>query len=66
METLKLELTAEERKEKVIALMKRLVADKRQTQKEMREGFKTNPEIQKVIKELEIRNNERGTPIVRL
>jgi hypothetical protein len=66
METLKLELTAEERKEKVIALMKRLVADKRQTQKEMREGFKTNPEIQKVIKELEIRNNERGTPIIRL
>jgi hypothetical protein len=66
METLKLELMAEERKEKVIALMKRLVADKRQTQKEMREGFKTNPEIQKVIKELEIRNNERGTPIVRL
>lgn len=66
METLKVELTAEERKAKVIALMKRLVADKRQTQKEMREGFKTNPEIQKVIKELEKRNNERGTPIVRL
>jgi hypothetical protein len=64
METLTKELTKEQRFAKVDALMKRLIADKRQTQKQMVEDFKTNPEIIKAFQELKKRNNERGTPVI--
>jgi hypothetical protein len=43
-----------------------MLSEKKETQRQMREDFKTNPEIQKIIEELKKRNEERGTPIISL
>jgi hypothetical protein len=49
-----------------LALCKKMLSEKKETQRQMREDFKTNPEIQKIIEELKKRNEERGTPIISL
>ena len=65
METLKKELTEEQRLQNRMALGERMLASKRLMQQEMREDWK-KPEIQAAIAKLRKRNEERGTPIIRL
>ena len=60
------EQTAHERHERAVAIMKRLIADKRQAEKEMVENFHTDPLIQAAIAKLKEENARRGTPVVRL
>lgn len=45
--------------ERAVAIMKRLIADKRQAEKEMVENFHTDPLVQAAVTEL--RRSERGT-----
>lgn len=65
MQIIKKELTEEQRRQNRMALGERMLASKRQMQKEMREDWK-KPEIQAAIAKLRKRNEERGTPIVRI
>ncbi|GAB2562712.1 hypothetical protein [Spirosoma areae] len=43
---------------KTIALLRRLAAEKRETKRQMRESFKTDPEVQQAIARLKHRNYE--------
>lgn len=43
----------EEAPNATILLLRRLAAEKRETKRQMRESFKTDPEIQRIIKELD-------------
>ena len=52
--------------ERAVAIMKRLIADKRQAEKEMVENFHTDPLIQAAVAKLKEENERRGTPVVRL
>lgn len=52
------------RHERAIAILKRLVADKRQAEKDMVENFHTDPLIQAAVAELKRRREERGTAAV--
>ena len=65
MQTIKKELTEEQRRQNRMALGERMLASKRQMQKEMREDWK-KPEIQAAIAKLRKKNEERGTPIIRI
>lgn len=56
-----LEQTAHER---AVAIMKRLIADKRQAEKDMVENFHTDPLIQAAVAELKRRREERGTAAI--
>ena len=49
-----------------LALCKKMLSEKKETQRQMREDFKTNPEVIRIVQELRKRNAERGTPIIRL
>ncbi|WP_460914061.1 hypothetical protein [Spirosoma areae] len=60
------ELTAQERHERAVAIMKRLVDDKRQAEKDMVENFRKDPLIQAAVAKLKEENERRGTPVVRL
>lgn len=57
------ELTAHER---AVTIMKRLVADKRQAEKDIVEKFHTDPLIQAAVAKLKEENERRGTPVVQL
>lgn len=46
---------------KAIAFARKLMESKRETQEEMRESYKNNPEIRNAIKELKRRNAEQKT-----
>lgn len=48
----------EEAPNATIALFRRLAAEKRETKRQMRESFKTDPEVQKAIAQLRQRNHE--------
>lgn len=50
-------INTEEAPNKTIALLRRLAAEKRETQREMRESFKTDPEVQKALARLKQRNH---------
>ena len=65
METIKRELTEEQRHQNRVALAEYLLESKRQTIREMREDF-NKPEIQAAIAELRKRNEKRGTPVITL
>jgi hypothetical protein len=65
MQTIKKELTEDQRRQNRMALGERMLASKRQMQNEMSEDWK-KPEIQAAIAKLRKRNEERGTPIVRI
>ncbi len=65
MQTIKKELTEEQRRQNRMAMGERMLASKRQMQKEMREDWK-KPEIQAAIAKLRKKNEERGTPIIRI
>ncbi len=49
-----------------LALCRKMMSEKKETQRQMREDFKTNPEVRKIVEELRRRNEERGTPIISL
>ncbi|MFD2570119.1 hypothetical protein ACFSUS_05695 [Spirosoma soli] len=42
-----------------IALLRRLAAEKRETKRQMREAFKNDPEIQRIVRELDDQNAQR-------
>ncbi len=50
--------------ERAVAIMKRLIADKRQAEKDMVENFHTDPLIQAAVAELKRRREERGTAAI--
>ena len=52
--------------ERAVAIMKRLVADKRQAEKDIVENFHTDPLIQAAVAKLKEENERRGTPVIRL
>ena len=52
--------------ERAVAFMKRLVADKRQAEKDIVENFHTDPLIQAAVAKLKEENERRGTPVIRL
>lgn len=52
--------------ERAVAIMKRLVADKRQAEKDIVENFHTDPMIQAAVAKLKEENERRGTPVIRL
>ena len=52
--------------ERAVAIMKRLVADKRQAEQDMVDNFHTDPLIQAAVAKLKEENERRGTPIVQL
>ncbi|GAB4015605.1 hypothetical protein GCM10028808_41380 [Spirosoma migulaei] len=50
--------TTQEAPNETIALLRRLAAEKRETKRQMREAFATDPEVQRAITRLKQRNNE--------
>ena len=52
--------------EQAVAIMKRLIADKRQAEKDIVENFHTDPLIQTAVAKLKEENARRGTPVIRL
>ena len=64
-------MTAEESKkdvrhQKAIAIVRQMLANKKTAEKEAIEDYKNNPTKQALVAELRRKNEERGTPIVRL
>lgn len=64
-------MTAEEpkrdvRHQKAIAIVRQMLANKKTAEKEAIEDYKNNPAKQALVAELRRKNEERGTPIVRL
>ncbi|MBO0950009.1 hypothetical protein [Fibrella forsythiae] len=47
-----------------VAVAKRLLASKHQTQQDALYEFKTNPDIQRAFEQLKQRNEQRGAPII--
>ncbi len=56
METLKKELTEEQRLQNRMALGERMLASKRLMQQEMRDSYKNDPHIKSIIEHLKQRN----------
>jgi len=56
----------EERREQAVAIVRRMIANKKAAEKEAIEDYKNNPAKQALVAELRRKNEERGTPIVRL
>lgn len=50
--------------EQAVAIMKRLLADKRQAEKDIVDNFHTDPLIQAAVAELKRRRDERGTAVI--
>ena len=46
-------IKTEEAPNETIALLRRLAAEKRETQRQMRESFATDPEVKRIIEELD-------------
>ncbi len=49
-----------------LALCKKMLSEKKETQRQMREEWITDPDKMKILNELISRNEERGTRIIRL
>jgi hypothetical protein len=56
MQTIKKELTEEQRRQNRMALGERMLASKRQMQKEMRASYKHDPYIRSIIENLKQKN----------
>jgi hypothetical protein len=52
--------------ERAVAIMKRLVADKRQAEQDIVDNFHTDPLIQAAVAKLKEENERRGTPVIQL
>ena len=50
---------APEAPNETIALLRRLTAEKRETKRQMRAAFETDPEVQRIIQELDRHHAER-------
>ena len=59
METIKRELTEEERHQNRVALAEYLLESKRQTIREMRESYEKDPHIRKIIAEISEKNAKK-------
>ena len=46
-------INTDEAPNETIALLRRLAAEKRETQRQMRESFATDPEVKRIIEELD-------------
>lgn len=46
-------INTDEAPNETIALLRRLAAEKRETQRQMREAFATDPEVKRIIEELD-------------
>lgn len=66
METNEQSVTTQIPHERAVAIMKRLIADKRQAEKDIVDNFHTDPLIQAAVARLREQNERRGTPIVPL
>ena len=49
-----------------LALCKKMLSEKKETQRQMQEEWITDPDKMKILNELIRRNEERGTRIIRL
>ena len=58
--------TAQSRHERAVAIINRLLADKRQAEEDIVRNFHKDPKIQEAVAKLKKANEQRGTPIVRL
>lgn len=54
------------RHQRAVAVVRQLIANKKNAEKEAIEAYKNNPAKQARVAELRRKNEERGTPIVRL
>lgn len=54
------------RHQKAIDIVRQMLAGKKNAEKEAIENYKNNPAKQALVAELRRKNEERGTPIVRL
>jgi hypothetical protein len=54
------------RHQKAIAIVRQMLANKKNAEKEAIEDYKNNPAKQALVAELRRKNEERGTPIIRL
>ena len=52
-------ITEQDTPNETILLLRRLAAEKRETQRQMRESFKTDPEVQRIIRELDQHHAEK-------
>ncbi|MBC3785343.1 hypothetical protein [Spirosoma utsteinense] len=52
------------RHERAVAILERLIADKRQAEEEIVDNFHTDPLIQAAVAELKRRRDERGTAAI--
>lgn len=50
--------TTQEAPNKTIELLRRMAAEKRETKRQMREAFETDPEVKKALDRLKQRNDE--------
>lgn len=55
---------AQEAPNDTIALLRRLAAEKRETKRQMRASFETDPEVQRIIQELDSYHAERQHQVV--
>ncbi|MBN8821049.1 MULTISPECIES: hypothetical protein [unclassified Spirosoma] len=60
------ELTKDQRRERSLAIARRMLANKKAAEQEAIEDYKNNPAKQALVAELDRKNAEAGTPIVRL
>ncbi|GAB2582973.1 hypothetical protein [Spirosoma areae] len=54
-----------ERHERALAIVRQMVANKKAAEQEAIEDYKNNPAKQALVAELDRKNAERGTPVVR-
>lgn len=64
METHPHPLITPSRHERAVAILERLIADKRQAEEEIVDNFHTDPLIQAAVAELKRRRDERGTAAI--
>lgn len=60
------EIKKDERRERSLAIARRMLANKKAAEQEAIDEYKNNPAKQALVEELRRKNEEAGTPIVRL
>lgn len=56
----------EEQRERALAVLRKLVDNKREDERKTIEDYKNNPKKRAFVAELDRKNAERGTPIIEL
>ena len=57
---------SDERHEQTVAIIRRMIANKKAAEQEAIEDYKNNPAKQALVAKLRRENEDRGTPVVRL